>query len=123
MSMPPDLIKRFFAAMQSGAAAEAEMMALFHEDAVYVEPFSGPARAHRGKNAIRAAMLEGWKNPLPEMRLTIDQIDLDGNELKVAWTCLSPALPGGKGQGVNLFTLRDGKIARLETRFLMLPEG
>ncbi len=65
-------IKRFFAAMQAGATAEPEMMALFADDAVYVEPFSGREREHRGKVAIRQAMAEGWKTPLPDMRIEID---------------------------------------------------
>ena len=112
-------IKRFFAAMQAGATAEPEMMALFADDAVYVEPFSGREREHRGKAAIRQVMAEGWKTPLPDMRIEIDRMQVTGESVRVQWTCHSPALPGGKGSGENVFTLREGMIARLETRLSM----
>lgn len=113
-----ELVGRFFREMQSGATAEHEMMALFAEDAVYIEPFSGRVRTHRGKPAIRAAMSEGWRNPLPDMRIVVEQVDVFGDTVRARWTCHSPALPGGKGCGENEFTLRDGLIVRLETRFL-----
>lgn len=112
-------IKRFFAAMQTGATAEGEMMSLFADDAVYREPFSGRDREHRGKAAIRQAMAEGWETPLPDMRIEIDRLQVTGELVRVQWTCHSPALPGGKGSGENIFTLRDGMIARLETHLLM----
>lgn len=112
-------IKRFFAAMQAGATAELEMMALFADDAVYVEPFSGREREHRGKAAIRQAMAEGWKTPLPDMRIEIDRMQVTGESVRVQWTCHSAALPGGKGSGENVFTLRGGMIVRLETRLSM----
>lgn len=111
-------LDRFFAAMQAGGSAEAEMMALFAEDATYVEPFSGRPRTHRGKEAIRKVMREGWANPLPQMRIEVDRLAVDGASMRAEWTCYSPGLPDGKGRGENLFELRDGAIARLETRFL-----
>lgn len=104
--------------MQSGAVAEAKMMSLFAADAEYIEPFSGAPRTHRGKDAIRDVMREGWKTPLPDMRIEIDRLAISGDVLSAEWTCYSPALPGGQGRGENLFTVRDGKIVRLETRFL-----
>lgn len=112
-------IKRFFAAMQAGATAETEMMSLFADDAVYVEPFSGREREHRGKPAIRSAMAEGWKTPLPDMRIELDRVQVEGETVRVLWTCYSPVLPGGNGRGENLFILRDGMIVRLETRLSM----
>ena len=111
-------VRRYVAAMQTGAMAEQDMMALFTEDAVYVEPFSGAPRTHEGKPAIRRAMVEGWKTPLPDMRLEVDRVDVDGEVVRAQWTCISPALPGGKGRGENTFTLREGRITRLETRLL-----
>lgn len=113
-----DTIRRFFVAMQAGATAEHEMLALFWEDAVYVEPFSGAVRTHAGKDAIRAALREGWKTPLPDLRIEIDAVDVDGDVVRARWTCYSPALPGGAGSGENVFTLRGDRIMRLETRFL-----
>lgn len=117
MSVEPSataVVERYVQAMRVGAAAETEMMALFTEDAVYVEPFSGQPRTHVGREAIRATMREGWRTPLPDMRLTIERIDLDGGQVRCAWLCRSPALPAPV-HGQDLYTLRDGQIARLET--------
>jgi ketosteroid isomerase-like protein len=112
------LVARFFSAMQTGATAEADMMALFAPDAVYVEPFSGAERTHRGRDAIRRAMREGRKRPLPEMRIEVESVNMEGDSLTARWICHSPALPGGSGRGENVFTLSDGLIVRLHTRFL-----
>ncbi len=117
MTDTPPTIADFFRAMQSGAAAEAQMSAIFADDAVYIEPFSGAPTEHRGKEAIMETMRAGWAHPLPDMTISTDRIDVAGDEVVVAWTCSSPGLPGGEGRGVNRFTLRGGKITRLETRF------
>ncbi len=93
------------------------MMALFHDDATYVEPFGGTPTRHDGKAAIRAAMRAGWAHPLPDMRLEVDRFDVTAQTVVVDWTCHSPGLPGGRGAGTNQFELRDGLIASLETRF------
>ncbi len=104
--------------MQTQGQRENELLALFADDAEYVEPFTGAVRTHRGREAVRAAFREGWKQPLPDMRIEIDEVSVDGDVTRARWTCFSPALPGGRGRGENLFTLRGGLIARLETRFL-----
>jgi ketosteroid isomerase-like protein len=111
-------VTRFFRAMQGGASSEEELMRLFAADATYIEPFSGTPREHRGHRAIRDVMREGWRTPLPEMRIEVDAVSVDGDTVRAEWTCYSPALPGGSGRGENVFTLRDGLIVRLETRFL-----
>lgn len=113
------LVADFFEAMQAAGTQETEMMRLFAEDAVYVEPFSGRPREHEGKAAIREAMAAGWKNPLPEMRLEVERVETDGKMLRADWVCYSPGLPNGRGAGTNEFTLRDGLIVRLETRLRM----
>lgn len=110
------IIRRFFAAMQAGTTGETVMAALFAEDAIYIEPFSGKPQTHRGKAEILAVFREGWKSPLPDMRIEIDGVIADGDTLLVKWTCYSPALPGGNGRGENRFTISSGKIIRLETR-------
>jgi ketosteroid isomerase-like protein len=111
----------FFLAMQTGASAEAEMMALFADDAEYVEPFSGRAVTHTGKPAIRDVMRHGWSRPLPDMRIEVDRLHIEGEAIVADWTCHSAGLPGGRGSGRNVFTLRDGRIVRLETT-LRTPE-
>lgn len=93
------------------------MMALFAEDAEYSEPFSGKTQTHLGKAAIQQVFVQGWKQPLPDMRLEIDRFDVDSQTIRVDWTCHSPALQGGKGQGTNVFSLSGGLIRRLVTTF------
>ena len=116
-----NIVERFFRAMQAGATAEPEMMALFADDATYVEPFSGQALTHVGKAAIRATFIEGWKYPLPDMRLELERVDIEGGSVRVDWTCHSPALPGGKGRGTNLFTVAEGRITSLVTTLRVQP--
>lgn len=120
-SPPPSVVADFFRCMQAGAPDAEQMMALFTDDAVYVEPFSGTVSTHQGKPAIRAAMAMGWERPLPDMTISIDRVDLDGDVVRAEWTCRSPVLPGGAGRGVNHFTMRQGRIARLETTLLGAP--
>ncbi len=115
MTKAPDTVVRFFRAMQSGAAAEADMRALFAPDAVYVEPFSGSLQTHKGRDEILATMTAGWKWNPPDMTIDIDHVSVDGVELTVHWTCRASTLPDGKGTGVNRFTLKDGLIVRLVT--------
>ena len=115
MPSTPDTVQHFFVAMQTGASAEEAMMALFADDAVYVEPFSGTPVTHEGKDAIRATMRRGWQYPMRDMTITVDRVEVSGETVTAAWTCRSPDLPGGAGRGTNRFTLRAGKIVRLET--------
>jgi ketosteroid isomerase-like protein len=112
----PDIVLRYFAAMQGGAQSGGELMALFHDDAEYIEPFTGTPTRHVGKAAIRDAMAAGWKYPLPDMRIAVDRFDARPDSLVVDWTCHSPGLPNGKGSGTNVFVLRDGLIISLETK-------
>lgn len=113
----PAEISNFFLAMQAGKPARERMATLFAEDAVYVEPFSGSEQTHQGREAIIGTMAQGWEQPLPEMSIAIDRVETGSGRVSVAWTCYSPALPGGKGSGVNEFELADGQITKLVTRF------
>jgi uncharacterized protein (TIGR02246 family) len=115
MTKAPDTVVRFFRAMQSGTAAEADMRALFAADATYVEPFSGSPQTHKGRDKILEAMSAGWKWNPPDMTIEIDHVSVDGDEVVVQWTCHASTLPGGKGTGVNRFTLKDGLVVRLVT--------
>ena len=91
------------------------MRALLAHDAVYVEPFTGSPQTHVGRDKILATMSAGWAWNPPDMTIEIDHVSVDGPELVVHWTCRASNLPGGKGTGVNRFTLRDGLIVRLVT--------
>ena len=65
-----DLVERYFAAMRRGAHAEDEMMSLFSDDVVYVEPFTGEDEPWLGKDAVREALRRGWEQPLPDLELS-----------------------------------------------------
>ncbi len=108
-----DIIESLFKAMQAGPSSAETMMALFAEDGVMIEPFSGRPVTHTGKPAVAAAFQEMWKDPPPEIALHIDRVDLDGDRVRAEWTCTSPVFPAPM-KGHDLFTIRDGKIARLE---------
>ncbi len=114
---PRAVVDRYFHAMRAGSAAEAELMALFHDDAVYVEPFTGRPRTHQGHVAIRRCFVEAWRDPPADLELCVDRVDLDGERVLAQWTCASPSFPGPV-QGRDTYVIRDGKIARLEVTLL-----
>lgn len=114
-------VEELFRAMQAGPTGEEAMMALFTEDAVFVEPFSGEPRTHSGKPAIRLSFRDQWQNPLPDLSLVLDRVDIDDAFVRAEWTCTSPVFPTPM-RGYDLFTLDDsGKIARLEIVVTELP--
>lgn len=117
MSSDRDLIERYFVAMRRGAAAEDEMMALFSDDAVYVEPFTGESEPWVGKESVRTALRRGWEQPLPDLELVVKRIDIGAGEATAEWVCTSPALPGPV-TGHDTYTITDGKITRLEVRIV-----
>jgi ketosteroid isomerase-like protein len=112
------LIERYFRAMQRGPDAEDELVALFAEDAVYIEPFGGGT--HRGRAAIRAWLDGSWSDAPAGLRLTIDRIDAAGDEVVAHWTCDAPAF-AEPAHGCDRFTIRDGLIARLHSTLLQPP--
>lgn len=88
------LVERYFRAMQRGPEGEEELVALFAEDAVYVEPFSGDQAPHVGRAEIQAWLHASWDHSPPELTLRVDRVRVDGDQVEAAWTCTSPALPG-----------------------------
>lgn len=108
-----ELIDGYYAAMRRGAEAETDMLAMFSDDAVYVEPFSGSGEPAVGRGAIRARLRAGWEHPLPDMELDVLSVDIDGDTATTRWECRSPALPGPTS-GTDRYTFADGKIVRLE---------
>lgn len=114
------VVESYLQAMQAGADGEDKLLALFADDATYVEPFSGQPRSHTGKTAIRQNLQESRPNTPPDMKLSLDRLDLEGGKLVAEWTCTSPALPGPM-KGRDFYELRDGLIARLETTLVGFP--
>ena len=94
-------------------------MSLFADDADFIEPFSGEPRTHEGFEAIREAFRDSWKeDPPPDMKLILDRAYRDGDRVRADWTCASPVFPAPM-KGYDPFTIRGGKIARLE--IVMVP--
>ena len=110
------VIETYFAAMRRGAAAEDELVGLFSETAVYVEPFSGEPPAV-GIDEIRSRLRQGWEEPLPEMELDVLEVEVDGKHSRSVWECRSPALPGPV-RGEDSYEIVGGRITRLEVRIL-----
>ena len=121
MTTERQVIDSYFAAMRRGAAAEEEMMALFADDAVYTEPFSGESEPAVGKEAVRARLRAGWEAPLPDLELDVLEVEVDGAVARTRWECRSPALPGPV-QGEDRYEIREGRITRLEVT-LLDPSG
>ena len=115
-----DVVERMFKAMQTGLAAEKDMMALFADEAVFTEPFSGAPRTHNGKEAIRASFVEMWSDPGPDMELTVGRVDMDGDTIRAEWTCTSPAFSEPM-RGHDLFCIKDGLIQNLEVVVTAMP--
>ncbi len=57
----------------------------------------------------------GWEMPMVNTRIEVLGAAVEEGEVHVRWACHSPSLPGGRGSGLNRFTLRDGKIVQLIT--------
>ena len=102
-------------AMQLGPAGEATILDLFADDGVWVEPYTGTRREHAGKEAIRAALREMWRQPAPPgFRITTDRLHAEGADVRVDWTCQSADFPMLM-RGYSLYTIGpDRRIRRLE---------
>ncbi|MEM9606393.1 MAG: nuclear transport factor 2 family protein [Actinomycetota bacterium] len=112
---PGATVDAYFAAMRRGAAAEDDMLALFADDAVYAEPFSGSEEPAVGKAAVRARLRQGWEAPLPDLELDVLFVDVTGETATARWECRSSAFPAPV-RGVDEYEFRDGLISRLTVR-------
>lgn len=108
-----DTVRRYFEAMQAGSEAEAELAALFAEDATYITPLLGEPLEVRGRDAIMAVMRKGWEQSPPDMVLTVHRIDVDGSQVRATWSCASPIWPAPM-RGEDRYEIVDRQIARLE---------
>jgi hypothetical protein len=117
--MDRTVLERYFRAMQRGPDGEEELVALFAADAVYVEPFTGGE--HRGRAAIRDWLHGSWRDQPPGIRLTVDRIDVVEEVVEATWTCESDAF-ARPARGRDRFTIRHGRIARLESELIEPPE-
>lgn len=106
--------------MQRGPEGEDELVALFAEDAVYIEPFSG--QQHVGRDAIRGWLRASWRDQPPGIRLTVERLEVLEQVVEVSWSCESDAF-ARPARGRDRFTIHDGQIARLESRLTESPEA
>ena len=113
-------VERYLALMQAGSSGIDDLVNLFDDDAVYVEPFTGEPRMHTGKAAIRAFFARALEQEMKQARLTLDRLDIDGDRLRSEWTCEVPVMSGPL-RGFDLLSLRDGRIVRLETTVTEFP--
>lgn len=117
--MSQTLLESYFRAMQRGPEAEVELVALFADDAVYIEPFT--EGAHTGREAIRDWLRRSWAEQPPGIRLTIERVDVVEQVVEACWRCESEIFVT-PARGRDRFTIRDGKIARLESELTEPPE-
>lgn len=113
-----ELIESHYRAMQMGADGEDAIVELFADDAIYIEPLMSAdrtPRAHVGKAAIREAFHRGLQWNPPDFRVSLDRLEIEGDELVSHWTCDSAQMPAPV-KGTDRYVLKDGKIKRLETR-------
>lgn len=109
-----ELVGRHFAAIRGGPDAEDELLALFADDAEYVAIADDARQRHVGHDQIRAGV-RGARAVVPwGAWLCVDRVEVAGQRVRADWTCHSPAfaLPV---RGVNEYTIRAGKIVRLQT--------
>jgi ketosteroid isomerase-like protein len=112
-----ELIESYFQAMRTGAIASDAILDLFADEAVYIEPFGGAPTEHVGKDAIRRSFVESQRHAPADMTLTLDQVEVEHNCIRSVWTCMSPTFAQPM-RGQDLWTIRGGKIYRLETSFV-----
>ena len=113
------VIEQYLAHMQAGPNGLDGLIALFADDAVYVEPWAGQTAVHTGKDEIRGFFSAALQQ-MNGAKLTLDRLDMDGERLRSQWTCTIPSFPAPM-HGFDLVTLRDGRIARLETTLTDMP--
>lgn len=107
-----EVVQAYFGAMRRGGEAEADMLALFTDDAVYDEPFSGFGRPAVGIDAVRERLRSGWAEPLPDMELDVLSVEVSGGAAVSRWECRSPAFPAPV-RGSDTYEFRDGRISVL----------
>lgn len=109
------IVERYYRAMEAGSSEQ--MDELFTEDAVYREPFSrgGELSTHAGRSEIVGWLKDSFEQGNKGVTITLDRLDVDGDTIVAEWTCVGPMLPGPM-KGNDRYTVRDGRIARLETR-------
>jgi len=115
MNQMPLQITNFFLAMQAGPSGQPLLREIFAPNARYSEPFSGQQAPHIGRDAIIAAFDGSRSDAFNDAVITLGAVEVHNETITVQWTCISEAIPGGRGSGTNVFEMKDGLIASLTT--------
>jgi predicted SnoaL-like aldol condensation-catalyzing enzyme len=120
-----EVVEAYYRTMQARGIDEENIVSLFADHAVYIEPFSagtvsGEKRTHEGKDAIREFFRESWNHRPPDMRLELDRVSLEGDMVRADWTCSAQAFETPM-IGFDVYLVRRGKIVRLETTVTQPP--
>jgi hypothetical protein len=115
-----ETLEGYFRAMQRGPEGEDELIALFAEDAVYIEPFCG--QQHAGRDAIRSYLRQSWRDPPPGIRLTVERLEISEQVIEASWPCESGAF-SRPARGRDRVTIRYWQIIRLESRLTDHPSS
>jgi len=115
------VVQRVCDAMQAGAEGEEDMMNLFAEDGVLVEPFNGVPQTHTGKPAIRARYKEMVSMPRPPgFLLRVNSISREGSSVFADWTCSADVFASPMA-GRDEYVLDGGKIKKLQINITRPP--
>lgn len=114
------VVEKVFQAMHAGPEGGELMASLYAEDAVMVEPFSGKPNTLQGKEAIVAFYGEAVKNSPPDMKVTLDRLDMDQDKVRAEWTCTSSTFPKPM-RGYDLYRIVDSKIQYVEVVVTEMP--
>ena len=111
-------VEGYYKAMRLGSAGVSAITELFTDDAVYIEPFSGGdgrAREHVGKSVIGEFLKDSINHRPADMVVTMERLDAEAGRVRAEWICTAAVFPQPMC-GIDLYEMRDCKIARLETR-------
>jgi len=79
---PVEVVSAYFEAMKAGGARVDDLLALFADDATYIEPFSGETRTHEGSKAIADCIRTSMESPPPDMTLEVNRVAVDGDTVR-----------------------------------------
>ena len=113
-----ETVEKYFNAMQRGPEGEDDLLALFADDAVYREPFGG--RTLTGRDEIAQWVRASRDQAPPDLVINVERIDVVGEVVEATWSCESPIFLEPT-RGRDRFTIRDGKIERLDSEVLQPP--
>ncbi len=103
--------------MRRGADGIEDLLALFHDDGQYTEPFGGDPRTHRGVDEIRACLTASMAQRPPGLVLHTHRVDVDGGTAISHWSCEADAFPAPVC-GSDRYEIDGGKIRSLVTEIL-----